>query len=249
MFSIRPILSFAPTAFAGLIRKWRGWWWRRFRHRKSSTPTGRSRRKGPLKIAAVYVAARLLIRAAERWRALPSSSCAKSQPLERTSTTNIRFRRRRWHSQPAFPANPRRDLLCRRVMPLCYQDNAFILIVRSPRPGRQSHIPVHREMSIAGPRGRSSRQDPHNRGEEPRYAPRHPAADVRRGAQSGGGRPLSMLAAEGLKAMQEGRHGLPRHRRRLRADHAEGRERRPSGRRRARPHPLPGPWRRAGVRR
>jgi hypothetical protein len=44
MFSIQPILSFAPTVFAGLIQKWRGWSWRRFLHGKSSTPTGRSRR-------------------------------------------------------------------------------------------------------------------------------------------------------------------------------------------------------------
>src|ERR1700729_472936 len=29
MFSIQPILSSAPTAIAGLIRKWRGWWWPR----------------------------------------------------------------------------------------------------------------------------------------------------------------------------------------------------------------------------
>jgi CRISP-associated protein Cas1 len=34
--SIQPILSFAPTVFAGLIRKWRGWLWRRFLRRKSS---------------------------------------------------------------------------------------------------------------------------------------------------------------------------------------------------------------------
>ena len=41
MFSIRPTLSFAPTAYAGSIRKWRAWWWRRFLHRKSTTrPAG-----------------------------------------------------------------------------------------------------------------------------------------------------------------------------------------------------------------
>jgi hypothetical protein len=34
-FSIQPILSFGPTVFAGLIRKWRGWWWRGFRYRRS----------------------------------------------------------------------------------------------------------------------------------------------------------------------------------------------------------------------
>ena len=34
MSSIRPILSFAPMAFAGSIRKWRGWWWRECRRRK-----------------------------------------------------------------------------------------------------------------------------------------------------------------------------------------------------------------------
>ena len=41
-FSIQPTLSFAATAFAGSIRRWRGWWWRRFRHSKSSMPIGRS---------------------------------------------------------------------------------------------------------------------------------------------------------------------------------------------------------------
>jgi hypothetical protein len=49
------ILSFAPTVFAGLIQKWRGWSWRRFLHRKSSTPTGRSRRKPDIALAAVNV--------------------------------------------------------------------------------------------------------------------------------------------------------------------------------------------------
>ncbi len=32
-FSTRRTLSFGATAFAGSIRKWRAWWWRRFRHR------------------------------------------------------------------------------------------------------------------------------------------------------------------------------------------------------------------------
>ena len=34
-FLIRRILSFAPMAFAGSIRKWRGWWWRGCRGRKN----------------------------------------------------------------------------------------------------------------------------------------------------------------------------------------------------------------------
>jgi hypothetical protein len=42
-FSIRRILSFAPTVFAGLIQKWRAWSWRRLLQRKYSAPTGRSR--------------------------------------------------------------------------------------------------------------------------------------------------------------------------------------------------------------
>ena len=36
MSSIRPILSFAQTAYAGSIRKWRGWWWGDFQH--NTTP-------------------------------------------------------------------------------------------------------------------------------------------------------------------------------------------------------------------
>jgi hypothetical protein len=35
-FSTRPTLSFAATAFVGLIRRWRGWSGRKFRSRKSS---------------------------------------------------------------------------------------------------------------------------------------------------------------------------------------------------------------------
>jgi putative transposase len=59
-----------------------------------------------------------LIRAAERWRGLRFTEFELRQiAAERTSTTNIRFQPRPWHSQPspAFPANPRLDLteLCR----------------------------------------------------------------------------------------------------------------------------------------
>ena len=33
-FSIRPTLSFGQTAFAGLIRKWREWWWEERRDKR-----------------------------------------------------------------------------------------------------------------------------------------------------------------------------------------------------------------------
>jgi hypothetical protein len=37
-------LSFAPTASAGSIRKWRGWWWRGSRRKRSCDWNGWSRR-------------------------------------------------------------------------------------------------------------------------------------------------------------------------------------------------------------